>query len=481
MIELTTQDICLAGRSLQVPFAFEGRFGSDQCRITVEEILRILPGKRLVARATRGDGDGHPLLIKLYLGRSAKRYARREVRGSTLIQESSIPTPRLLWQGETDISAGNLLAFEFLEDAVSLQSDWQATLSRSDHLDILHEAMSMLAKMHSKGVIQRDIHLGNFLRVGNRLYMVDGGHVQRQGSGPLSSSDSIANLAEFFTQFFPRYDPLIPLVFPDYQRERAWQERESELARLDNALSKQREARKRGYLRKTLRDCTRFACESTFNRFVVCDRSLLTQDMRKLLSRPDYWMDRGQNLKRGGSATIVRVQVGGHDLVVKRYNLKGALHRLKRAIGPSRARRSWVNAWRMEFLGIPSVKPVAMIEEKVGPFRGRAYFVSEYVAGTDALATIKTSREPNDQMAAISSLLQDLSDSRISHGDMKATNFMMSERGPVLLDLDAMKEHHDVISFRRAFRRDLKRFMKNWRDRPELANQFRGLLADLDA
>ncbi len=192
-------------------------------------------------------------------------------------------------------------------------------------------------------------------------------------------------------------------------------------------------------------------------------------------------MDRGQNLKRGGSATIVRVQVGGHDLVVKRYNLKGALHRLKRAIGPSRARRSWVNAWRMEFLGIPSVKPVAMIEEKVGPFRGRAYFVSEYVAGTDALATIKTSREPNDQMAAISSLLQDLSDSRISHGDMKATNFMMSEGGPVLLDLDAMKEHHDVISFRRAFRRDLKRFMKNWRDRPELANQFRGLLADLDA
>ena len=58
---------------------------------------------------------------------------------------------------------------------------------------------------------------------------------------------------------------------------------------------------------------------------------------------------------------------------------------------------------------------------------------------------------------------------------------MMSERGPVLLDLDAMKEHHGVISFRRAFRRDLKRFMENWRDLPELANQFRGLLADLDA
>ena len=113
MIELTTQDICVAGRSLQVPFAFEGRFGSDQCRITVEEILRILPGKRLVARATRGDGDGHPVLIKLYLGRSAKRYARREVRGSTLIQELSIPTPRLLWQGETDISAGNLLAVSY--------------------------------------------------------------------------------------------------------------------------------------------------------------------------------------------------------------------------------------------------------------------------------------------------------------------------------------------------------------------------------
>lgn len=479
MIELTTQDIRLAGRLLPVPFCLAGRSGTGRCRITIEKVLRILPGKRLVARATTEDGVN--ILIKLYLGRSAKRYALREVRGTTLIHNASIPTPRLLWQGETDTNTGNLLAFEFLEDAVSLQTDWQHTMSRSDHLEILREAMSMLAQMHARGVIQRDIHLGNFLRAGNQLYMIDGGHVERHRYGPLSIGDSIANLAEFFAQFFPRYDSLIPLVFPEYLKARSRQARESELARLDSALSRCREVRKRGYLRKTLRDCTQFECETTFRRFLVCVRDSLNRDIMELLDRPDYWMDRGEALKRGGSATIVRVQLGHHDLVVKRYNLKGPLHRLKRALGPSRARRSWVNAWRMEFLGIPSVKPIAMIEEKLGPFRGRAYFVSEYVAGRDALATIKTSQQPDDQMAAISSLLQDLSDSRISHGDMKATNFMMSATGPVIMDLDAMREHRDAISFRRAFRRDLKRFMENWRDRPELANQFRGLLADLDA
>ena len=93
---------------------------------------------------------------------------------------------------------------EFLEDAVSLQTDWQHTMSRSDQLEILREAMSMLAQMHARGVIQRDIHLGNFLRAGNQLYMIDGGHVERHRNGPLSSGDSIANLAEFFAQFFPQ-------------------------------------------------------------------------------------------------------------------------------------------------------------------------------------------------------------------------------------------------------------------------------------
>ena len=88
-------------------------------------------------------------------------------------------------------------------------------------------------------------------------------------------------------------------------------------------------------------------------------------------------------------------------------------------------------------------------------------------------------KNPHGEVEALSSLLLDLSESRISHGDLKATNFVMSAEGPVILDLDGMREHKNHDSFRRAFNRDVDRFMKNWQDHPELADRFEGLLSDL--
>jgi tRNA A-37 threonylcarbamoyl transferase component Bud32 len=72
--------------------------------------------------------------------------------------------------------------------------------------------------------------------------------------------------------------------------------------------------------------------------------------------------------------------------------------------------------------------------------------------------------------------LQYLSTSQISHGDLKATNFLMAQDGPVIIDLDAMRQLKDPEQFEKAFNKDLDRFMKNWEDNPELASRFEGLL-----
>jgi serine/threonine-protein kinase RIO1 len=84
-----------------------------------------------------------------------------------------------------------------------------------------------------------------------------------------------------------------------------------------------------------------------------------------------------------------------------------------------------------------------------------------------------------DQLESLVDILQKLSEVRVSHGDLKATNFVMSEQGPVMIDLDAMKEHHSQQGFEQAFNRDLQRFMENWREYPLLNAQFSRLLHDL--
>jgi hypothetical protein len=73
---------------------------------------------------------------------------------------------------------------------------------------------------------------------------------------------------------------------------------------------------------------------------------------------------------------------------------------------------------------------------------------------------------------AVVELLRLLAGALTSHGDFKATNFVLSDDKLFILDLDAMREHRFKWRFRRAFKRDLERLMQNWADLPKIAELF---------
>jgi tRNA A-37 threonylcarbamoyl transferase component Bud32 len=122
-----------------------------------------------------------------------------------------------------------------------------------------------------------------------------------------------------------------------------------------------------------------------------------------------------------------------------------------------------------------------MIENRLGPIRMTAYLITEFIEGPDALNCLTGTENQLGKLESLVDILQKLSEVRVSHGDLKATNFMMSERGPVMIDLDAMKEHHSQQGFEMAFNRDLQRFMENWSEYPLLNAQFSRLLHELCA
>ena len=51
---------------------------------------------------------------------------------------------------------------------------------------------------------------------------------------------------------------------------------------------------------------------------------------------------------------------------------------------------------------------------------------------------------------------------KISHGDMKATNFIYTSKLLYVLDLDSMRRHKMAVRFRNRFSKDLARFRKIW-------------------
>ena len=141
------------------------------------------------------------------------------------------------------------------------------------------------------------------------------------------------------------------------------------------------------------------------------------------------------------------------------------MHWLKRFWRPSRAWHSWVEAHRLELLGIATPQPLAMIERRRLGLRARSYLITDYVDGQDIIACFAPyvdGAPPEHELLALEQLLAALIRERISHGDLKGTNVLWLDGSWSLIDLDALQQHHDHARFRQAFAKDRERLLRNW-------------------
>jgi tRNA A-37 threonylcarbamoyl transferase component Bud32 len=422
----------------------------------------------------RGEWRGQTVFVKVYL--DSDRHWRHELQGLAALHAAGIPAPRILHSGTADTGAIPVILLEPVSPATSFETAWRQTRDETAHLGLLERAARTIARHHRAGLEQRDIHLDNFLLSGEQLYTIDGGGIRVSGRGELSIRRSRDNLALFLAQLFPRFDDLAAAVLDAYRSERDWEEGVLTVSELRRRVRRCRRRRVRRFLRKVFRNSTAFACERDWRYFRVYDRSMASPEMRAFLADPDASLDLPETryLKQGNTCTLWLVRIDDRLLVVKRYNLKRLSHRIGRALRRTRAAVSWENAHRLGMYGIATARPVALLERRLGPLRGEAWFVSEYIAGDDVL---RLCAEPAQDVARqVLDLLAQLSQCRISHGDMKGSNIILAEQGPQIIDLDAMREHVLNWTYRRMRSRDLRRFMRNWDDCPGIAGYFRASL-----
>jgi len=291
------------------------------------------------------------------------------------------------------------------------------------------------------------------------VLVVDGDAVRvicRQGLAP---ADAGANLAVLLAQLPPAWDRQLSALLPAYTAEQACL---PEPAVLQRNIERVRAWRLGDLLAKTVRECTLFAVEQTGARFCAVRREE-AEVLAPLLAAPDSAISSGEVFKDGGTTTVARIVVKGRALLIKRYNLKSLRHALGRLWRPSRAWHSWREAHRLLFFDIPTPRPLALIEERCGPLRRRAWLICEYCPGPNLLRHLSPdSAPPADEGKAIRELFAALCRHRISHGDLKATNLLWDGERVLLIDLDGVVQHRSAIAHARAWRRDRARLLRNW-------------------
>ncbi|WP_332675731.1 lipopolysaccharide kinase InaA family protein [Aromatoleum sp.] len=449
-----------AGRTPSLPFTVALADGRP---LTMRRVLRLLPGKRIVGEA---EFEGHPVLAKLFIANGSSRHMRREHEGLVALAAAGLPTPALIHAGPL-AGDGHALLTDYLADAESLADRWalHAHLPPGDveALAVLAPAFAMLGRLHACGLLQHDLHLGNFLHHHGRLHVIDGDAVDADRAGrPLCAAEAAANLALLIAQLPTGWDGQLPALVAAYRS--GYPSLDPDPSLLAVEIAGLRAARLKDYLGKALRDCTLFRVAKNFRRFAAVVRAE-ADALAPLVADPDRRLAEGILLKDGGTCTVARVDLGGRALVVKRYNLKHARHALSRAWRPSRAWHSWLEGHRLRFLGIPTPAPLALVEARVGPLRGRAWLITEHCPGPNLLQHLAphvAAGPPPAEAAALRALFGALHRQRISHGDMKATNLLWQDGAIVVIDLDAAVQHHSVQAHARAWRRDRARLLRNW-------------------
>jgi len=436
-------------------------------------VVRAVPNKRLVCR---GVWNGQSVYAKIFIGPQAQRYAARDAEGVGRLVKAGIATPALLHSTdiavENSAAAGRVLIYAAIDDAVNAEQAWQQ-YTDYQRLSLAMKLVAEVAAHHNAGLMQTDLYLKNFLVQGEKFYTLDGDAIK-----PLprhfARRAAIGNLALLLSKFdVLEIQAWLPALLQAYAAGRGWRNRPDE-QRMQSIIAHCRRRAVRSYAeKKVFRQCTDVMVFRSWRHFLALSRQNPSAQLQQMLRvTPDALIEdiARQRLKSGNTCTVALAEINGRKLVVKRYNIKSFWHWLGRFWRSSRAADSWSNAHRLLMYGIATPAPVALLEQRFGPLRGRAYFVAEYINTPDVAQWLQSSSVTDEQkrsgLELLARLMYKLMLLQVAHGDLKASNIHIDGNQPVLIDLDSLREFRCRAWFEASHVRDLKRLLRNWQDQP---------------
>lgn len=226
-----------------------------------------------------------------------------------------------------------------------------------------------------------------------------------------------------------------------------------------------------------------FQARQTLRRTMHWHCSLSDDLVERLWQSPDSVMASATPLQDKERCLVVRITDGTEPLVLKRQNWGGAWKTFCKSLRTPQARQSFFDGIHLVEHGVRTPRPLALVEQRLGPFGIQSYLLTEHIAGT-SLYRLMRFEQPSlegvehlaDQVARLCTQLDDL---RVSHNDLKPENLLIDPTNQIwLIDLEKMRRHNAVQPARTRLLEDLNRLLhaRNWRENRMAAEIFRDRL-----
>ncbi len=136
------------------------------------------------------------------------------------------------------------------------------------------------------------------------------------------------------------------------------------------------------------------------------------------------------------------------SFVVKHHNWGTYYRTAKKALARSTARKTWCDGRFLCEAGVPTPRPRAFFEWRLGPFHTSSYALFDYVPGTSLYRLMRFERPSRDfvrdlarQVAAI---WQQLDEMGVWHNDFKTENLLVDPHGKVwLIDMERTRRYRN--------------------------------------
>lgn len=424
----------LQAEPLGVATPFDLRLDGET--LTVHQVLRHIPGRRLAGRAS---WRGRPVFAKLFFG--ATEAARREAACQETLAAAGVATPALVYQAES--VGGSVLLNEWSQGI-----DGEQAVQQHGHA-ALNAILDAVFALHGAGLQQKDLHLGNFLFQNGRVQVIDAGQIVRLPTFRRTAA-RLENLALLCAQA-PLND---------------WREVQQTVAvymvrhglpvsgfgRHVQRLSQRRITRA---MKKWHRASSAIGMVEDEHGQWLYDRTLsqsLHDELRSCLLAPDHL----PVLKPSSRVTVY----ADARWIVKQYRDVGWKVRLRHCFTRTRGDISWRAGWTWDMLGVPTPRPVMLRRLK----NGESAIAFPRILGEPLSDLMRDQRERATLVApVVEQWLCGLHEVGFVHGDVKAQNILVqADDQPWFIDLDGAAMIRLPAWRRHRSRREMQRFARNW-------------------
>lgn len=460
ILELTCLDSCADS------FEAGGAVG-----VKLELLLRKLPGRREVWCGLLEDGDRRVLVKIFHKHNKRDRDVEREWDGARKLEAAGLPVAEPWFLGDT-ASGERVMGSEYISGGQPLSGALDEA-DKGSAKEMLVDLVRLHESQHKAGCFQSDDHLGNYLWSGGRLWVLDAGSYVFE-EGQLAEGLRVKNMAML--------EAALPLKYREVFRKSRQQHYALPLPGIEDAVRDAVIKRRDAYARKTRRACTDFEHVREGGKEMLACRRMDGGLRDRFLAEPDQFFKEEGWLKKGNTSSVVELDHGGRHYVLKRYNAKSWWYRLTHVFSMPRALKSWTSGNVLALFGIPSPRPLACLLVRKAGLISSGYLLMEKSEGITLTRIVRGGRHDllPDAVREFGDRLDELKVIRATHGDMKASNFILDKEGQLqLIDLDGMQLHSSKETFSKRRTKDKDRFMRNWEKHPEERDVFVSQIEEL--